>query len=236
MLHCFSLRHRAQIDRGKFRQSNPHALRRKHLHCWCRTFPLREYFSSQVSLAKKPAECTTSSFQNVMKCDVDIRVNFYTNVVLSSSTTMFQEIGECTTKATDGVGSTLDVLSRACLSSVFFFSGLLRSRCVLIFPCHCWTATLGEHCTVLKQLILDNRDDCDEGVDGSKGDYPRSIDTSAMLSGCITKTMTSCRFNETLSTGIFDMRPTEESLAIKAKNRKWRASKKEQERLQGPDN
>ena len=29
-----------------------------------------------------------------MKCDVDIRVNFYANVVLSSSTTMFQEIGE----------------------------------------------------------------------------------------------------------------------------------------------
>ena len=41
--------------------------------------------------------------------------------------------------------------------------------------------------------------------------------------------MTSGRLNETLSTGIFDMRPTEESLAIKAKNRKWRASKKEQE-------
>ena len=28
---------------------------------------------------------------------------------------------------------------------------------------------------VLKQLISDNRDDCDEEVDGSNGDYPRWI-------------------------------------------------------------
>ena len=47
--------------------------------------------------------------------------------------------------------------------------------------------------------------------------------------------MTSCRLNEALSTGIFDMRPTEESPAIKAKNRKWRASMKELERLQHHD-
>ena len=38
-----------------------------------------------------------------------------------------------------------------------------------------------------------------------------------MLSDCKTMTMTSCRLNGTLSTGIFDMRPTEDSLAIKAK-------------------
>ena len=69
--------------------------------------------SSQVSLATKPAECTTSSFQNVNKCDAEIRVNFYANVVLSSSTTMLQEIGECLTKATDNVGSIHDVPSSA---------------------------------------------------------------------------------------------------------------------------
>ena len=39
----------------------------------------------------------------------------------------------------------------------------------------------------LKQLICDNRDDCDKEVDGSKGDYPRWIDTSAMLSGVLDK-------------------------------------------------
>ena len=71
--------------------------------------------------------------------------------------------------------------------------------------------------SALEQLIWDNRDDCDEEVDGSKVDYPRWIDTSAMLSDCLTKSMTSGGLNETLSTGIFDMRPTEESLAIKAK-------------------
>ena len=35
--------------------------------------------------------------------------------------------------------------------------------------------------SALKQLIRDNRDDCDEEVGGSKGDHPRWIDTSAML-------------------------------------------------------
>ena len=89
--------------------------------------------------------------------------------------------------------------------------------------------------SALKQLIWDNRGDRDEEVDGSKGDYPRWIDTSAMLSDCLTQTMTSCRLTETLSTGTFDMRPSEESLATKAKNRKWRALKKEQERLQDSD-
>ena len=57
---------------------------------------------------------------------------------------------------------------------------------------------------------------------------------SAVLSDCVTKAMTSGRLKETLSTSIFDMRPTEESLAIKAKNRKSRASN-EQERIQLPN-
>ena len=58
--------------------------------------------------------------------------------------------------------------------------------------------------SALKQLIWHNRDNCDEEVDGSKGDFLRWIDTSAMLSDCLTKTMTSGRLNETLSTSIFD--------------------------------
>ena len=36
-----------------------------------------------------------------------------------------------------------------------------------------------------EQLIWDNRDDCDEENDGSKGYYHRWIDTSAMLSDCL---------------------------------------------------
>ena len=78
-------------------------------------------------------------------------------------------------------------------------------------------------------------DDCDEEVGGSKGDHPHWIDTSAMLADCLAKTMTSGRLNEMMSTGIFVIRPTEESLAMKAKNRKWRASKKEQEWPQDSD-
>ena len=52
-----------------------------------------------------------------MKCDVDIRVNFYANVVLSSSTTMFQEFGECMTEDTDGI----IVYSHVLLCLQFFF-------------------------------------------------------------------------------------------------------------------
>ena len=41
----------------------------------------------------------------------------------------------------------------------------------------------------LKQLIWDNRDDCDEEVDG---DEPQRIQTSSMLSDYLTKTVNSC--------------------------------------------
>ena len=45
--------------------------------------------------------------------------------------------------------------------------------------------------SALIQLIWDNLDDGDEEVGGSKGDYPRWIDTSAMLSDCLMKMVTS---------------------------------------------
>ena len=37
-------------------------------------------------------------FQSIMKCDVDIRKDLYSNIVLSGGTTMFQGIGERMTK------------------------------------------------------------------------------------------------------------------------------------------
>ena len=70
--------------------------------------------------------------------------------------------------------------------------------------------------SALKQLISDNGDGCDEEVDGSKGGCLRWIDTSAMLADCLTKTMTSGRLSEVISADIFDMRRSEESLAIKS--------------------
>ena len=55
LLHRVCLRHRAQIDGGKFRQeSDHHVLRRTHHHCLRRTFPFHECCSSQVSPVKKP--------------------------------------------------------------------------------------------------------------------------------------------------------------------------------------
>ena len=71
--------------------------------------------------------------------------------------------------------------------------------------------------------------DCDVHVDGYKGDFLRWIDTSTMLSDCVTKNMSPDRFINMVSTGLFDTTPTEESIAIKAKHRQWRALTKEQE-------
>ena len=39
-----------------------------------------------------------TSFQSIMKCDVDIRNDLYANIVLSGGTTMFPGIGERMTK------------------------------------------------------------------------------------------------------------------------------------------
>jgi len=98
LLHCFRLRHRTQIDCRKFRQdADPHALRRKDHHCRRRTFPLLKCFPASF-IGTQASGVHDTSFHNIMKCDVDIRVNLYANVVLSSGTTMFQEIGERMTK------------------------------------------------------------------------------------------------------------------------------------------
>ena len=103
-----------------------------------------------------------------------------------------------------------------CSNGTCLVYGLRKSLCTF-GPKQVDNKRLAIDLSALKQLIWENRDDCDEEVDGSKGDYPRWIDTSAMLADCSAKTMTSCRLTKTLSTGTFDMRHTEESLAIKAK-------------------
>ena len=55
-------------------------------------------------------------------------------------------------------------------------------------------------------------------------DYPRWIDTSAMIADPLTKVMNADRMTKTFETGIFDMTPTEESLRIKARNRECRGA------------
>ena len=62
-------------------------------------------------------------------------------------------------------------------------------------------------------------------IDHSCGDYPRWIDTSVMLADPLTKTMTSEKLTNVMMTGQYDLRPTEESLMIKAKNRALRKGK-----------
>ena len=75
-----------------------------------------------------------------------------------------------------------------------------------------------------KQLIWEHRNDCDEHVDGSKGDSTRWMDTSTMLSD----SMSPDRLVNTLSTGLFDMTLSEENIAVNAKSGQWRALKKKQ--------
>merc|ERR1719264_1240747 len=49
-------------------------------------------------VGKEASGIHDTSFQSIMKCDVDIRKDLYANVVLSGGTTMFQGIGERMTK------------------------------------------------------------------------------------------------------------------------------------------
>merc|ERR1712199_67661 len=45
-------------------------------------------------IGKEASGINDCTFQTIMKCDVDIRKDLYSNIVLSGGTTMFQGIGE----------------------------------------------------------------------------------------------------------------------------------------------
>jgi actin-related protein len=49
-------------------------------------------------IGKEASGIHDTTFQSIMKCDVDIRKDLYANIVLSGGTTMFQGIGERMTK------------------------------------------------------------------------------------------------------------------------------------------
>jgi len=49
-------------------------------------------------IGKEASGLHDTTFQSIMKCDVDIRKDLYANVVLSGGTTMFPGIGERMTK------------------------------------------------------------------------------------------------------------------------------------------
>ena len=78
----------------------------------------------------------------------------------------------------------------------------------------------------LRQQIWEREGERTEFVDHSSGDYPRWIDTSTMISDPLTKVMNINRLTQTFMTGLFDMKPTPESLMVKEKNRLQRRAKK----------
>jgi hypothetical protein len=78
----------------------------------------------------------------------------------------------------------------------------------------------------LRQQIWERDGERTLEIDHSCGDYPRWIDTSVMLADPLTKAMAPDRLVATMTTGVFDMRPTAESLMIKEKNRASRKAVK----------
>ena len=82
----------------------------------------------------------------------------------------------------------------------------------------------------LRQYVWERNGERSQYIEHSCGDYPRWIDTSTMIADPLTKSMDPTRLVETLMTGKLDLRPTPESLAIKAKNRQLRKNKKENEK------
>ena len=79
----------------------------------------------------------------------------------------------------------------------------------------------------LRQQIWERSGERTLEIDHSCGDYPRWIDTSTMIADPLTKAMSCERLSSTMRTGVFDMRPTPESLMIKAKNRASRKANKD---------
>ena len=71
----------------------------------------------------------------------------------------------------------------------------------------------------LRQQVWECDGDRTLEVDTSRGDYPKWIDTSAMIADPLTKLMKPTQLCLTMTTGNFDMRPTPESIAIKERNR-----------------
>ena len=81
--------------------------------------------------------------------------------------------------------------------------------------------------SALRQLIERSDISGAEFVDSTKGDYPRWIDTSVMLADPLTKVMSADVLERCFMTGYLDLKATEESLRIKARNRESRRSKSE---------
>ena len=85
----------------------------------------------------------------------------------------------------------------------------------------------------LRQQIWERDGERTETIDFLTGDYPRWIDTSAMIADPSTKVMNAERMTKTFETGVFDMTPIEESLRMKEKNRECRSALRKKNKNKG---
>ncbi len=85
--------------------------------------------------------------------------------------------------------------------------------------------------SALRQLVWERDGDRTQIVDSTRGDYSRWIDTSTMITDPSTKAMAGDRMMAALDTGVLDLQPTPESLAMKAGNREARLNAKKAEEL-----
>ena len=93
---------------------------------------------------------------------------------------------------------------------------------LVVRPHHLDALLLAIDLNLMRQMIWERDGDHIGEIDHSQGDYPRWIDTSVMIADPLTKTMKPDVLVKVFSTGIFDMRATPESLAIKEKTRQAR--------------
>ena len=87
----------------------------------------------------------------------------------------------------------------------------------------------------LRQYIWERDGEFSLEIEHDKGDYPRWIDTSCMIADPLTKNMAPDVLVNAMTTGVMDLRPTEESIMIKERNRVARKEAKERQKAEKED-
>ena len=77
-----------------------------------------------------------------------------------------------------------------------------------------------------RQRVWERYGERTQTVDSARGAYARWIDTSAMIADPLTKAMFGDQMMAATGTGVLDLQPTPESLAMKARNSECRQKAK----------
>merc|ERR1712146_499926 len=85
-------------------------------------------------IGKEASGIHDTTFQSIMKCDVDIRKDLYSNVVLSGGTTMFAGIGERMTKELTALAPSTMKIKVIAPPERITLSGLAEVFCRLCRP------------------------------------------------------------------------------------------------------